>query len=72
MHSHPPMLLVSLGTARFRFTSADGKKSIIDLKPGTVLWRDSTEHAWELLSGEINVVAVEVKSANGAKAATAR
>jgi hypothetical protein len=73
MHSHPPMLLVSLGTARMRFASPDGKKEIIDLQPGTVLWRpDSLEHSWELLAGEVNIVAVEVKSTKSAKAAKAK
>ena len=70
MHSHPPLLLVSLGTARVRFTSPDGTKQIVDLRPGAVIWRaDAIEHAWELLAGEVNVIAVEVKSAKAAKAA---
>jgi quercetin dioxygenase-like cupin family protein len=70
MHSHPPLLLVSLGTGRVRFTMPDGKKPILDLKPGTLLWVEGgTEHAWELLAGEVNVVAVEVKAAKGAKPA---
>jgi quercetin dioxygenase-like cupin family protein len=73
MHSHPPLLLVSLGTGRARFTAPDGKKSILDLYPGMVLWVEGgTEHAWELLSGEVNVVAVEVKAAKAAKAAKAK
>lgn len=72
MHSHPPLLVVSLGTARVRFTYPDGKKEIRDLRPGTVLWIDGVEHSWELLAGEINVVAVEVKSAKAAKAAKAK
>lgn len=67
MHSHPPLLIVSLGTGRVRFTMPDGKKPILDLRPGTLLWIDGTEHAWELLSGEVNVVAVEVKAAKAAK-----
>ena len=71
MHSHPPMLLVSLGTARVRFTYPDGKKQILDLRPGTVFWVNGVEHAWELLAGEANVVAVEVKAARAAKAAKA-
>jgi hypothetical protein len=72
MHSHPPLLLVSLGTARVRFTYPDGKKEIFDLRPGTVFWIDGVEHAWELLAGEVNVVAVEVKAAKAAKAAKAK
>ena len=72
MHSHPPLLVVSLGTARVRFTYPDGKKQIFDLRPGTVFWIDGVEHAWELLAGEVNVVGVEVKSAKAAKAAKAK
>lgn len=69
MHSHPPLVLVSLGTGRVRFTLPDGKKDMLDLRPGTVLWVDGAQHSWELVSGEINVVAVEVKAAKAAKAA---
>ena len=68
MHSHPPLVLVSLGTARVRFTlPPDGKKQIFDLRPGTVMWVPGAEHAWEVLAGEVNVVAVEVKAAKAAK-----
>jgi hypothetical protein len=69
MHSHPPLLGVSLGTGRVRFTLADGKKQIFDLSPGTVFSIDGIQHGWELLAGEVNVVAVEVKAAKAAKAA---
>jgi hypothetical protein len=69
MHSHPPLLVVSLGTARVRMALPDGKKQILDLRPGTVFWVDGVEHSWELLAGEVNVVAVEVKAAKAAKAA---
>lgn len=72
MHSHPPLLLVSLGTGRVRFTFPDGKTQIFDLRPGTLFWTDGIDHAWELLSGEVNVIAVEVKAAKAAKAAKAK
>ena len=68
MHSHPPLLIVSIGSARIKFTSPEGTKQILDLRPGMVLWLDGIEHSWELLAGEIHVVAVEVKSAQAAKA----
>ncbi|HKZ78873.1 MAG TPA: hypothetical protein VJ124_11265 [Pyrinomonadaceae bacterium] len=68
MHSHPPLLVVSIGSARVKFTSPEGTKQILDLRPGMVLWLDGIEHSWELLAGEIHVVAVEVKSAQAAKA----
>ncbi|MGH9779180.1 MAG: hypothetical protein ACRD5I_12285 [Candidatus Acidiferrales bacterium] len=67
MHSHPPMLLVSLGSGRFRMTSPEGKTVIADFYPGMVLWRDGTEHSWEMLAGDAHVVAVEVKSAQATK-----
>jgi hypothetical protein len=69
MHSHPPLLIVSIGSARVKLTSPDGTKQILDLRPGMVIWLDGVEHSWELLAGEIDLVAVEVKSAQAAKAA---
>ena len=61
MHSHPPMVLVSLGTARGKLTLADGKTQIFTLHPGSVFWIDGAQHSWELLSGELHAVGVEVK-----------
>jgi len=68
MHTHPPLLIVSIGTARVKLTAPDGTKQILDLRPGMVLWLDGVEHSWELLAGEIDLVAVEIKSAQAAKA----
>lgn len=67
MHSHPPLLLVSIGSARIKFTFPDGKSQIMDLRPGMVLWIDGVEHSWEVLAGDVHVIAVEVKSAQAAK-----
>lgn len=70
MHSHPPLVFISLGTARAKLTLPDGKKVIFDMYPGQVLWMpDGMQHSWELISGDLRVVAVEVKSAQAAKAA---
>lgn len=66
MHSHPPMLIVSIGSARVKFTSPQGTTQILDVHPGRVLWLDGVEHSWELLAGEIHVIAVEVKAAQTA------
>lgn len=63
MHSHPPVLVVSVGSARIKLTTPDGKTQILDLRPGQVLWLDNPEHSWELQAGELHVIAVEVKSA---------
>lgn len=63
MHSHPPRVLISVGKARFRITSPDGKSSIVDLNPGQVLWWESVQHSWELLAGELHAIGVEIKSA---------
>lgn len=64
MHSHPPFVLISLGQARMRLTLPDGDTTIFDLLPGDVHWLgDGLQHSWEVLSGEVHVVAVETKSA---------
>ena len=67
MHSHPPLVLVSIGSARGKLTLPGGEQQILDLRPGTVIWLENPEHSWELLAGELHVVAVEVKSAREAK-----
>lgn len=65
MHSHRPMLVVNLGSGRQKVTWADGTTQLVDLNPGAVVWQDDAfDHAWELLAGEVNVVLVEVKSAD--------
>lgn len=63
MHSHPPFVLISLDSTRFRMTMPDGKTSIFDLNPGQVAWIEGARHAWELLAGELHVIGVEIKSA---------
>ena len=63
LHTHPPMVLVSLGKARFRMTQADGKTSIFDLNPGQALWVEGAHHSWELIAGELHAIGVEIKSA---------
>ena len=64
MHSHPPFVFIGLETARVKMGLPDGKKAMLDVYPGQVLWvGDGMEHSWELLSGNVRVIAVEVKSA---------
>jgi hypothetical protein len=65
MHSHAPMVLVSIGKARFRMATPDGKSAIFDLNPGQALWVQNAQHAWELLAGELHAIGVEIKSAQG-------
>ena len=66
MHTHPPMVIVSIDSARLKVSTPDGKTEILDLRPGTVLWVNGTEHFWELLAGNLHLVAVEAKSAQAA------
>lgn len=66
MHSHSPFVFVSLGTARLSLTLPDGKNTLLDTYPGQVMWLANAEHAWEILSGDLHVIAVEVKSAGRA------
>jgi|GEM_PF-4514163 len=63
MHTHGSMLIVSLDLARLRVTLPGGESSIVDLRPGQVMWTDDPEHAWQLLAGQLHVIAIEVKSA---------
>ena len=70
MHSHPPLVFVSVGTARLNMALPGGKNVIFDTYPGQVIWMDNPEHAWEIISGEAHVIVVEVKSA--ARASKAR
>jgi hypothetical protein len=63
MHTHGSMLLVSLDLARLKVTVPGGEPFIVDLRPGQVMWMEDPEHAWELLAGQLHVIAVEVKSA---------
>jgi len=71
MHTHPPMVLVSIGKARVRATLADGKSQLFDLDPGQVRWVQDAKHSWELLAGELHAIGVEIKSAQGEGAAPA-
>ena len=63
LHTHPPMVLVSIGKARFRLTPADGKPAIFDLNPGQALWVPGAKHSWELIAGELHAIGVEIKPA---------
>ena len=51
MHSHPPLVIVSLGTARARITGTDGKSQILTLRPGKVLWLVAAVMAVGALAG---------------------
>jgi len=61
MHTHPPLVAVSLSKARLRMTTPDGKSSIFDVNPGQAIWMENVEHSWELLAGQLHLVVVEVK-----------
>jgi quercetin dioxygenase-like cupin family protein len=61
MHTHAPLVAVSLSKARLRMTTPDGKSSIFDVNPAQVIWMENVEHSWELLAGQVHLVAVEPK-----------
>jgi hypothetical protein len=63
MHTHGTMLLVSIDRARLKMTMPGQDPVIFDLRPGQVVWMEDPEHAWEVLAGQLHVIAVEVKSA---------
>jgi quercetin dioxygenase-like cupin family protein len=61
MHTHRPLVAVVMSTARLRMTTPDGKSSIFDVHPGQAIWMENVEHSWELLAGQLHLIAVEVK-----------
>lgn len=64
MHSHAYALaLISLGRGRLNLTMPDGNSAVVDLHPSQVFWLEGGSHAWEVVSGVSNVIAIEVKSA---------
>ena len=63
MHTHPPVVVVGVEKARLRMTAPDGKQSILDINPGQVLYLENAEHAWEVVAGQLHIVAVEAKPA---------
>jgi|GEM_PF-651383 len=71
MHTHPPFVFVSLGRARLRLTPSGGTGVIFDMHPAQVLWMENAAHSWELLSGQAEVIGVEVKAARQGRAPAA-
>lgn len=64
MHTHSRGgVLISMGRSRVRLSAGDGSSRIADIHPGQVMWLDPGSHAWEILSGQSRLIAVEVKSA---------
>lgn len=63
MHSHRPLVFIGAGRGRLRTTMPDGSKGIFDIHPAQVFWMENAAHSWEVMSGQPQVVAVEVKSA---------
>lgn len=64
MHSHPPLVFIGMDTARVKFGLPGGTSTIFDINPGQMLWlADGMERSWELMSGKVSVIGVEVNSA---------
>ncbi len=63
MHTHPPFVFIGLGTGRLRLAPAGASPLIFDVLPEQVLWMENAEHSWEMIAGQLHVVAVEIKAA---------
>jgi quercetin dioxygenase-like cupin family protein len=62
MHVHPATVMVSHGSVRSRHSVAGGPgPQIMDLTPGQVLFTTGMEHSWEIVTGQVNVIGVELK-----------
>ncbi|HYK87862.1 MAG TPA: cupin domain-containing protein [Acidobacteriota bacterium] len=67
MHEHPAMVTVALSGGKERFTSPDGKSSIVENKAGQASWSNPEKHSSEDLSDKRGeVIQVELKKKPGA------
>ena len=63
MHSHPPRVVVPVGSYCLKSISQTGDDSTVDRRPGEAVWVESEEHQAEILIGPTHVIEVEIKSA---------
>ena len=63
MHSHPPRVVIPVGSYRMRSVDSSGAASTVDRRPGEAIWVDREEHEAEVLIGPTHVIEIEVKSA---------
>lgn len=62
MHSHPNHVIYSLGAAKVKFTSSDGKSKTVTSKAGEAVWHNAETHAGENVgSNEVRVLDIELK-----------
>ncbi len=67
MHEHPAMVTVGLSDGKERFTTPDGKSSIVESKVGQAKWSNPEKHSSEDLSDKKGeVIQVELKKKPGA------
>ncbi len=63
MRSHPPRVVVPVGSYRLKSISPTGDDSTVDRRPGEAVWVESEEHQAEILIGPTHVIEVEIKRA---------
>jgi quercetin dioxygenase-like cupin family protein len=67
MHDHPAMVTVSLSAGKERYTTADGKSSVVESKAGQATWSNPAKHSSEDLSDKKGeAIQVELKKKPGA------
>ncbi len=64
IHTHPPRVVVAVGSYRLRVVEPDGSVSVFDRRPGEVGWTNHEEHEARVLIGPVHAIEVEVKSAS--------
>ncbi len=65
MHSHPGYVVYALTPYKVKFTSPDGKATIVEGKAGEAGWRDAETHAPENVgTKELHVLNIEIKEAH--------
>lgn len=71
LHSHPPRVVVAIGSYRLMSTDEAGHTTIVDRRPGDVAWSDGEDHSAEVVVGPVHAIEVEVKSAREQQHTTA-
>ena len=70
MHSHPDHFVYVVKGGKLKLTKPDGSSSVVDVKPGQVLWINAESHAAENAGNStVKLVVNELKDGSGGAAA---
>ncbi|MFQ5557575.1 MAG: hypothetical protein ACE5GB_08735 [Acidimicrobiales bacterium] len=71
-HSHPPRVIVAVGSYRLKSIDEHGDVTVVDRRPGEVVWSDGEQHEAEVLIGPVDAIEVEINSVTRSALTSAR